>query len=29
MIVDRPFLLAIRDEKSGQLLFVGTIVDPG
>jgi len=29
MIVDRPFLVAIRDEKSGQVLFVGTIVDPG
>lgn len=29
MIVDRPFVVAIRDEKSGQLLFLGTIQDPG
>ncbi|HEY8322729.1 MAG TPA: serpin family protein [Candidatus Baltobacteraceae bacterium] len=28
MIVDRPFVVAIRDEKSGQLLFLGTIVNP-
>jgi serpin B len=29
MIVDRPFFLAIRDEHSGQILFTGTIADPG
>ncbi len=29
MVVDRPFVVAIRDETSGQLLFLGTIVDPG
>ena len=29
MIVDRPFFLAIRDERSGQILFTGTIADPG
>jgi len=29
MIVDRPFLVAIRDESTGQLLFLGTIVSPG
>lgn len=28
MIVDHPFVVAIRDEKSGQLLFLGTIVNP-
>ena len=28
MIVDRPFFLAIRDERSGQILFTGTIADP-
>ncbi len=28
MIVDRPFALAIRDETSGQLLFLGTIYKP-
>lgn len=25
---DRPFLLAIRDDQTGTLLFLGTIVDP-
>jgi serpin B len=29
MVVDRPFFLAIRDERSGQILFTGTIADPG
>ncbi|MDQ2991554.1 MAG: serpin family protein [Candidatus Eremiobacteraeota bacterium] len=29
MVVDRPFVVAIRDETTGQLLFLGTIVDPG
>ncbi len=28
MVVDRPFVVAIRDETSGQLLFLGTIVHP-
>lgn len=26
--LDRPFFLAIRDEQTGALLFLGTIVDP-
>jgi len=29
MIVDRPFFLAIRDDLTGALLFLGAIVDPG
>jgi serine protease inhibitor len=28
MIVDRPFFCAIRDQRSGALLFVGAIYDP-
>jgi serpin B len=28
MVVDRPFIAAIRDRQSGTLLFVGAIVDP-
>jgi serine protease inhibitor len=28
MIVDRPFIFAIRDDTSGFLLFIGMIVDP-
>jgi serpin B len=28
MVVDHPFFLAIRDERSGQLLFTGTIAKP-
>ncbi|MBE9136751.1 serpin family protein [Nodosilinea sp. LEGE 07088] len=28
MVVDRPFLAAIRDRQTGTLLFVGAIVDP-
>lgn len=28
MIVDRPFFVAIRDERSGQVLFTGVIGDP-
>ena len=28
MVVDRPFFLAIRDNKTGSVLFLGSIVDP-
>ena len=28
MVVDRPFFVAIRDNKTGSVLFVGSIVDP-
>lgn len=28
MVVDRPFLCAIRDNQTGALLFIGTINDP-
>jgi serpin B len=28
MIIDRPFMFAIADEKSGSLLFLGAVVDP-
>lgn len=28
MVVDHPFFIAIRDERSGQILFTGTIVKP-
>jgi len=28
MIVDRPFVCAIRDERTGTMLFLGTIVEP-
>lgn len=26
--VDRPFLVAIRDDQTGALLFVGQVTDP-
>jgi serpin B len=29
MVVDRPFFCAIQDQRSGALLFVGAIYDPG
>lgn len=28
MIVDRPFIFAIRDEKTGMLLFIGSVYEP-
>lgn len=28
MVVDHPFLLAIRDNETGEMLFVGAVVDP-
>ena len=28
VVVDRPFLLVIRDQPTGALLFVGRMVDP-
>jgi serpin B len=28
MVVDRPFFCAIRDDPSGALLFMGSIVEP-
>ncbi|HIK45396.1 MAG TPA: serpin family protein [Leptolyngbyaceae cyanobacterium M65_K2018_010] len=28
MVVDRPFLIAIRDQTTGTLLFLGSVVDP-
>jgi serpin B len=28
MVVDRPFLLAIREKQTGLILFVGAIFDP-
>jgi serpin B len=28
MVVDRPFFCAIRDERTGALLFMGSVVEP-
>ncbi|MGA7607261.1 MAG: serpin family protein, partial [Anaerolineales bacterium] len=28
LIIDRPFLFVIRDLKSGQMLFVGRVLNP-
>jgi serpin B len=28
MIVDRPFFCAISDDKTGEILFMGAVVDP-
>jgi len=28
MVVDRPFFCAIRDNETGTLLFVGSVVEP-
>ncbi len=29
MVVDHPFLCAIRDNQTGAVLFVGAVTDPG
>jgi serine protease inhibitor len=28
MTMDHPFLYAIQDDQTGELLFIGTLVDP-
>lgn len=29
MVVDRPFFCAIRDNETGEVLFIGSVVEPG
>lgn len=28
VVIDRPFFFAIRDDKTGEILFLGSVVDP-
>lgn len=28
IVLDHPFLYAIRDDDTGELLFIGTLMDP-
>ncbi len=29
MIADHPFLYAIQDDQTGELLFIGVLMNPG